>query len=165
MKSEYHNSFIHDLQIATPCKANWDEMVGDDCKRHCSLCNLNVYNLSAMTLEEAEQLIITAEGRVCLRMFRRNDGTVITRDCPVGLAEKLKRRLAMSFAGVASIFAVILGWMHLSTPTAAKHQAVGGAEMGKQRVSPASMSGAVHPIEIKGDVAIPAYSEMKPRKK
>lgn len=120
MSSDYHDSFVHDLQIATPCKANWDQMVGDDCKRYCSLCNLNVYNVSAMTLAEAEALIIDNEGNVCLRLYRRSDGTVMTKDCPIGLADKLKRRLALSFAGIASICAVVFGWMQFANkPTTA----------------------------------------------
>ena len=85
-----HSSFIHDLQVATPCKANWDEMTGDEQKRACGMCKMNVYNLSAMTLKEAEELVLRSEGRTCIRMYRRADGTVITRDCPVGIAERMK---------------------------------------------------------------------------
>lgn len=37
-----------------------------------------------MTREEAHQLIAQREGRVCVRLYRRADGTVITADCPIG---------------------------------------------------------------------------------
>lgn len=57
-------------------------MVGTDRVRACSLCQLNVYNLSGMSSQEARHFVSRAEGRACLRYFRRADGTVITADCP-----------------------------------------------------------------------------------
>src|SRR5450432_1276774 len=36
------------VSIAAPCSADWDSMPGTDRVRHCSQCNKNVYNLSAM---------------------------------------------------------------------------------------------------------------------
>ena len=51
----------------------------------CGQCNLNVYNLSGMTKDAAESLIAGNEGRLCVRFYRRTDGSIITRDCPVGL--------------------------------------------------------------------------------
>ena len=74
------------IQIASPCTANWDDMVGDERMRHCGACNLNVFNLSNMTRNEATAFLAEREGRSCVRMFKRADGTVITRDCPVGIA-------------------------------------------------------------------------------
>jgi len=52
--------------------------------RHCGECKLNVYNLSEMTQTEAEGLIRKHEGRLCVRYYQRADGTVLTRNCPVG---------------------------------------------------------------------------------
>jgi hypothetical protein len=44
-----------------------------------------VYNLSGMSRVEAESLIQSKEGSLCVRFFQRADGTIITDDCPVGL--------------------------------------------------------------------------------
>jgi hypothetical protein len=86
-------------------------MVGNERVRFCGQCSLNVYNLSAMTRSEAEQLISQAEGRLCVRYYRRADGTVLTKNCPVGL-RSLKRRLSRiataSIAAALSFFAGIL---------------------------------------------------------
>lgn len=68
-------------------------MKGDDQVRFCSLCNLNVYNISAMAEEEAMALIRDREGRLCVRLYQRKDGTVITNNCPTGLAA-MRRRLS-----------------------------------------------------------------------
>jgi hypothetical protein len=72
-------------------------MYGDERVRFCSQCNLNVYNLSSMTLDEAEVLLLRTEGRLCVRYFVRKDGTVLTKDCPIGLqAIKDRRRSTKS---------------------------------------------------------------------
>jgi hypothetical protein len=63
-------------------------MDGDDRVRFCDECELNVYNLVSMTEAEALELIAESEGRPCVRMYQREDGTVITRDCPVGMEER-----------------------------------------------------------------------------
>jgi hypothetical protein len=80
-------------------------MIGDNRVRFCDHCQLNVYNISELSRNEAEKLIVSTEGRLCARLFRRADGTVITRDCPVGL-RALKRRVAKR---TAAIFAAIVG--------------------------------------------------------
>ena len=95
------------LRVASPCEVPWDSMKGDDRVRHCGACRLNVYNLSAMPRGEAEALVRGAEGRLCVRFFRRADGTVLTQDCPVGL-EKVRRRLRRIGNAVAAAFAAIL---------------------------------------------------------
>ncbi len=96
------NSPLNNIQIASPCSADWDEMYGDDRKRFCGECKLNVYNLSGMSRDEAEVLIMNAEGRLCVRFYRRSDGSVITSDCPVGWA-KLKQRTRLYAAAMASL--------------------------------------------------------------
>lgn len=73
------------VQVAAPCKADWEQMIGSERMRFCGACNLNVYNLSGMTRFEAESLIARNEGRLCVRFYRRFDGSIITKDCPVGL--------------------------------------------------------------------------------
>jgi len=83
------------VKIAAPCSADWDQMFSfeDERVRFCSKCNLNVYNLSGMSRQEAETLITKTEGRLCVRFYRRVDGSILTQNCPVGL-KAIKRRVA-----------------------------------------------------------------------
>jgi hypothetical protein len=74
------------ISIASPCTASWEDMRGGDRVRFCDHCQLNVYNLSALTRTAAEKLVHDCEGRLCVRFFRRPDDTVLTQDCPRGLA-------------------------------------------------------------------------------
>ena len=77
---------LEEIQIAQPCRADWNRMTGDQRARFCGSCHKNVYDISQMTRAQAQQLIQEKEGDVCLRLHRRPDGTVITSDCPVGIA-------------------------------------------------------------------------------
>ena len=101
---------LEDLRIATPCNADWDDMNGDERVRFCGKCEKNVYNLSAMTRADAEALVREKEGRLCVRFYRRQDGTVLSADCPVGVQKKrLRQRMWASLSGAAASLMLLLG--------------------------------------------------------
>jgi hypothetical protein len=79
---------LETLRVATPCHASWDDMTGTGRVRFCHQCQKKVYNLSAMTRDEGERLLAKSEGKMCVRMYRRQDGTVMTADCPVGVRRR-----------------------------------------------------------------------------
>lgn len=109
MKEPSDSDLLNKLYIAAPCSVPWDSMEGDDRIRHCGQCALNVYDVSKLTTREAADLIRNKEGRLCLRLYRRADGTIITDNCPVGL-RKIRDRLKLTAAAMLAIF-VILGFM------------------------------------------------------
>lgn len=99
---------LDDLRIAAPCDAAWAEMRGDDRSRLCEKCEKHVFDLSSMTRAEAEALVLAKEGKLCVRYYQRADGTILTADCPDGLARRRRRRRVVAIAfGAAS--AVIAG--------------------------------------------------------
>jgi hypothetical protein len=79
-------------------------MTGDDRVRACGQCRRDVFNLSAMTREQAEQLLVERTGRLCVRYYRRADGTILTADCPVGTRNKRRRRWVA--AGLGALAAI-----------------------------------------------------------
>lgn len=95
---------LDNIKIASPCGADWNKMFGNDKKRFCADCNLNVYNISEMSQEEAENFILRSEGRLCLRIYKRKDGTVITQNCPVGWA-RVKRRASLVYKAAIGLAA------------------------------------------------------------
>lgn len=100
---------LESVRIATPCPARWEEMKGDDRTRFCAQCGLHVHNIAGMTSGEAESLMARAAAggdRVCARLYRRADGTVLTRDCPVGV--RLRERARRAAARVAAAVGLIL---------------------------------------------------------
>jgi Carboxypeptidase regulatory-like domain len=106
------NDFLNEMRIASPCPVGWEQMSGDERVRHCRLCDLHVYNISELTPKQVQSLIEHSDGRICARLFRRADGTVITRDCPVGL-RAVRRRVAKTaaavFTAILSLSAMVLG--------------------------------------------------------
>ena len=108
---------LADIRIASPCAADWGSMAGDDRARHCGECGKSVYNLSAMTAAEGVALIRGHEGKICVQIARRADGTVLTEDCPVGAARgRLRSLLAVAAGGLAAMLG-LPGCRDQSPPT------------------------------------------------
>jgi hypothetical protein len=105
--------FLDQIRLASPCPASWEQMCGDERTRHCDLCQLKVYNLSALSRADAEAFISAKEGQqVCVRLYRRVDGTVLTQDCPIGLRalrQRVTRRAGATIALALSLFGVTRG--------------------------------------------------------
>ena len=100
------SALLTKIQIAAPCHVDWDSMTGDERKRFCGDCKLNVFNISEMSTKDAAALIRESEGRACLRLYRRADGTVITDNCPVGL-RKVRDRMIKTAAAVVAYLIVV----------------------------------------------------------
>jgi hypothetical protein len=103
---------MNNLKVASPCSQDWNAMIGNDRTRYCGECKLNVYNLSGMTRAEAENLIMNAEGRLCIRFYKRADGSVLTQDCPVGWA-RVKNRTKAYVTALASLIFTFFGALGL----------------------------------------------------
>ncbi|HYG82521.1 MAG TPA: carboxypeptidase-like regulatory domain-containing protein, partial [Pyrinomonadaceae bacterium] len=98
--------FLERVRIASPCNVGWENMAGDDRTRFCDQCSLHVYNISRMTRDEVASLVKNAEGRICARLYRRADGTVLTRDCPVGLRAFRRRVAKMAGAALTAVLSL-----------------------------------------------------------
>jgi hypothetical protein len=96
------------VKVATPCKAKWSQMKGTDTVRRCELCNKNVYHLSRLTSFEARDLLLKSEGKLCVRFFARDDGSVLTQDCAVGVRSRRRRLIAAAMSAVAMLIAAMV---------------------------------------------------------
>lgn len=158
----HFNNPLDKVRVAAPCNADWDAMIGNYRSRFCGQCNLNVYNLSSMTRSEAESLIARSEGRLCVRFYRRADGSILTENCPVGL-RALRRRLSSVSKAIASavlsFFAGLGAYEGLSalsilTPPH-RYETVGVIAVPRSLpVRPAPPPVARHPA-VMGDIAAP----------
>jgi hypothetical protein len=104
---------VDEIKIASPCDVPWSGMQGDQFVRSCDACEKNVYNLSLLTREEANTLILEKEGKLCVRLFQRFDGTVLTADCPMGLRTIMRQYLRTRIQVIAAA-AAIAGFLGLS---------------------------------------------------
>lgn len=107
-------SSLNDLKVASPCEESWESMLGNERQRYCGRCQLNVYNLSGMSQAEAERLVSEAEGRLCVRFYKRADGSVITQDCPVGWARVKNRAKVLATAAFSLLLSLFSGLMFAS---------------------------------------------------
>jgi hypothetical protein len=141
------------VQIASPSNVSWDDMTGDERVRFCGKCAKDVYNVSAMPRAEAEALLVERAGSLCVRIYKRVDGTVLTADCPVGVRKKRVRRALFVAAGASALAA--------ATSTLFVTQGEPGPVMGKvaspvraPEATPTATPSA--PEAITGSAAVPA---------
>ena len=92
---------LDQVAITTPCSVPWETMPGDERIRHCGQCRQDVYNIAGLTRLEAQRLIADRQGRLCARILRRPDGTVVTADCWSRLRAARRR-------GIVHLVAVLL---------------------------------------------------------
>jgi len=129
------------LRIASPCDERWEEMDGDERTRHCSSCDKDVYDLSAMTAEAAESLLEQHGTSLCARFYRRADGTVMTSDCG-SVAGPRRARAGAIGAGVAAAAGVVAIAVASMTPPAEPGH---GPASSKAVASPAAIANTVCP--------------------
>jgi len=107
-------TFLANLSISAPCSEDWNLMTGDDKKRLCSSCKIHVYNITALKSSEAEAFLSSEFGNeICVKYFKRSDGTIITENCPIGLrslrrqGERLRKFLSsicgLLLSGISSV--------------------------------------------------------------
>jgi hypothetical protein len=141
------------LKVASPCKVPWDSMQGDDAVRFCGSCQKNVYNLSAMSIEQTEQLLASPSGTPCVRFFQRADGTVMTNDCPVG-AQRVRRQRVAFGIGAGLMSAVGFGAIAQQGEPAPKSCQIEKATRppaGTPAPAAVEPSDPVEPIELMGE--------------
>jgi hypothetical protein len=105
---------LEDIQVATPCSASWDAMRGNARSRFCRDCGLRVYDLSGMSRPEAEDLVRRTEGRLCVSFYRRQDGTILTKDCPIGLRAMAGHSLGLILGAAGALAAIFVGSLLVS---------------------------------------------------
>ena len=146
-----HNQKELKVQFTTPCDASWNEMQGHKRKRFCGSCQKNVYNLVGLRTEEIRDFMCRHEGQACVRLFMRQDGTVLGSDCKGGLAQKAAHSsklmlFAMGLFLTSLLVALVRGESHVQSwksaieskqhslkanPTKVMGEARGRAMMGK----------------------------------
>lgn len=95
------------IEVASPCPADWGQMRGDERVRHCGQCERHVYNLSAMSHQQAVELVTQHEGGLCVRFYLRSDGKVMTADCPRAVLSLAARIAWKKFAAAAVVMLML----------------------------------------------------------
>ena len=159
---------LEGVRVAAPCPADWEKMVGDERMRYCGQCSLHVYNLSGMTKREAEGLVANAEGRLCVRYYRRADGSILTRNCPVGLRAVKQRVSRIAGAALSAVLGFFAGLgLDLGTRTAPTMRRTMGTMVAmpaeSNRMPPPPPKVEINPplmYEVRGQVTLPLHPMM-----
>jgi hypothetical protein len=104
-------------KIASPCSEAWDTMLGEGAVRSCSRCEKEVFDLSQMTLGQAEALVAQRGGDLCVRLYQRRDGTMMFADCAVGARGVVRRHATLAGAAMV-VGGAALAWASQPAPVA-----------------------------------------------
>jgi hypothetical protein len=115
------NDPLDSIKVAAPCTADWEQMKGSDEERFCGQCHLHVYNISSMTRAEALRIIQNREDRLCIKFYRRRDGTIMTSNCPKGL-RAVKRRIVKLPAALLAAILSAPGWLTNASASSSLHE-------------------------------------------
>lgn len=124
--------------VAAPCPVKWEDMTGDEKRRLCAQCDCYVLKAAEMTDEEVIEAITRAASgqRVCMQFYKRADGTILTKNCPVGLA--LVRERASRFASRAASAVVLLLSSVIGVARADDGSFLDGTSIGDETVTSAT---------------------------
>lgn len=142
---------LDQLNVSSPCTADWAQMSGDDRKRHCAKCNKFVYDFAHLSRQEVTAIVAAQRGSLCARITRRADGSLLTYE-PLPDLPLANRRSAPVAAAVMS---AILG---LGAPGVAQTALPGAAiqlEQDAQRAQSKPQPGELV-SSISGTVTDPA---------
>jgi hypothetical protein len=90
-------NFLNNLTIPSPCRADWNSMIGNDQVRFCEHCSLDVHNLSQLSRSQAERLVARSHGRLCVRYHHDPAGRLL--NLPGQKLHRISRRVSRIAAG------------------------------------------------------------------
>ena len=155
---------VDGLRIGTPCPMRWDDLRGDGAKRFCGECRLHVYDFAQMTAREIEDVTHAGDERVCARIVKRADGTILTKDCgPVRGRRRRLSRVAAALVGVALPFgAVACTEVHTVGRPVPVNGAGGAAHDPPAPGDPPKPDPEAQPPELLGDVICDPPDDTEP---
>ena len=103
-------SILDRVSIGSSCQTDWEAMNGDHSQRYCDQCEKSVYNFSQLTRSQAEALIARTNRKLCARIERRPDGSILTADKSYSLPrfnQKFLRIASATMSAALSLAPVI----------------------------------------------------------
>ena len=118
MSASHSLPLLERARVASPCPMKWDDLTptAEEAIRHCQACGLNVHNFADLSTREAERLLQRAAEtgeRLCGVLWRRADGTIITKNCPVGWRAARQRAVRAASRAAAAIGMLLTGGLLL----------------------------------------------------
>jgi hypothetical protein len=147
------------IEIGSPCTVPWEGMPGDERVRFCGQCRQNVFNVDALGREEARRLIARQQGRLCVRMLRRPDGTVVTADCWSRLRAARRRGIIPLLATLVLVFFAELA--AIGAGLSGLRRLVGSRAVGGTPVTAPCPTAPGVPIQTLGKLSVAGPARLK----
>lgn len=93
------------VKKASPCPVAWTELSGSDRVRWCNPCGHYVYNPNRISVDELMSVISFQEGFRPEYLYKREDGTLLSKNCLVG-TRKAQKLGALLTGGIAILLVV-----------------------------------------------------------
>ena len=99
------------MKLKYTCHISWSDLEGaSNTRRHCTACSRDVFNISAMTRQQAQQVIDEHQERgLCVRFVKR-DGQIVHKGDPLEQLRSqrtgVRRLLAVALIGQAGFLAL-----------------------------------------------------------
>ncbi|MBX9669092.1 MAG: hypothetical protein K2X93_15815 [Candidatus Obscuribacterales bacterium] len=105
---------IENYKMTAPgCPWRWEEARSSDKVAFCTKCKAQAYNFDGMQLPEALKLIFQRENIEKPRLYKREDGKFMTRDCPISAK---KRGLPLMIVGGVLILIALIALAFVLIP-------------------------------------------------
>lgn len=129
-------------------------MTGSESVRFCHSCKLNVYNIAQFSDSEAQEIFAQNlnGNRMCTRIYRRPDGTVMTDNCPRAL-RRLRDWRNRTFSAIAKVAALATLFLAANLPGAASN------DKDKEKVAPQPSKSKSTALQSVKPVASPDYAK------
>ncbi len=129
-------------------------MTGSESVRFCHSCKLNVYNISQFSDSEAQEIFSQNlnGNRMCTRIYRRPDGTVMTDNCPRAL-RRLRDLRNRAFYAAAKVAALATLFLSANLPSAAS------SDKDKEKVAPQPSKSKSTALQSVKPVVSPDYAK------
>lgn len=122
------NTILDRINVASPCSADWDSMIGNQEVRFCQHCSKHVNNLSEMTRKQALQLVARSNGRLCVKYKRGPDGRIEMARTDSQLYQ-IKRRVSRLAAGAFTAALSLCSSVAAQTPSPNERRVWNGVEV------------------------------------
>ena len=98
--------YLDRLQVTSPCSAEWERMSGDEQQRYCDECQRVVYDFSKMTRRQIEAIVATSRNRLCARLTREEDGSLLMLETPPVIHPANRRLLPIASTVMTALLSV-----------------------------------------------------------
>jgi len=131
-----------EFPIPEPCGESWDEMAGDERRRHCERCRHAVYDLSSLTEKRARRLLQDPPPDLCVSYLSDERGEIQFRKPESSVSRGLSLGVALGLAACSNPLSRTTGSAPVVKPAASASTALATPSVPAEAAASAAASAA-----------------------